>query len=220
MEKFLPMETKIDKNGIKFIFGTKCHYALEEFLARYAHTTAFAFLGRSNVGKSTLINALFGRKAARTSQTPGRTRQVNAFTFNLSEPHCDLLLFDLPGHGFAKVSKTEQKNWNILMDTFFSCASNRLALISLQDARHPEQKSDRELNRYLKNFPFDSFLVLNKMDKIKTQREKSALKKSWADFLSRHQQYKSVFQVSALKGSGIEELENALITHALEKIPC
>ena len=211
------METKIDKGSIKFIFGTKDPYALEEFLARHAHTTAFAFIGRSNVGKSTLINALFGRKAARTSQTPGRTRQVNAFSFNLSEPHTELLLFDLPGHGFAKVSKAEQKNWNILMDTFFSCASNQLALVCLQDARHPEQKSDKELERYLKKFPFDSFLVLNKMDKVKTQREKSALKKSWADFLSRHQRYKSVFQVSALKGNGMEELENTLITYALEK---
>ena len=212
------MEKKIDKNSIKFIFGTNNPTALEEFLARHPHTTAFAFLGRSNVGKSTLINALFGRRAARTSQTPGRTRQVNAFSFNLKEePQTELLLFDLPGHGFAKVSKTEQKNWNILMDTFFYRASNKLALICLQDARHPEQQSDRELNRYLKNFPFESFLVLNKMDKVKTQREKSALKKSWADFLSRHQQYKSAFQVSALKGNGIEELETALITHALEK---
>ena len=210
------MGTNIDKNSIKFIYGTKCHHALEVFLSQHIHTAGFALLGRSNVGKSTLINALFGRKAARTSKTPGRTRQVNVFAFQLEENPAPFLLFDLPGHGFAKVSKTEQKNWQLLMDTFFACTGNNTALICLQDARHPEQKSDKELYRYLNNIALDSFLVLNKIDKIKTQREKSALKKSWMDILSRYRRFKNIFQVSAQKKLGIEELESALTTHLLE----
>ena len=212
------MGTNIDKNSIKFIYGTKCHNALEVFLSQHIRTPSLALLGRSNVGKSTLINALFGRKAARTSKTPGRTRQVNIFTFQLEECAPSLLLFDLPGHGFAKVSKSEQQNWQLLMDTFFACAGPLTALICLQDARHPEQKEDRELYRYLKNFALESFLVLNKMDKIKTQREKSVLKKAWMEILSRHQWFKNIFQVSAQKNLGMESLESALVAHLLEKV--
>ena len=211
------MSTNIDKNSIKFIFGAKCCDALSDFLSRHPHATGFALLGRSNVGKSTLINALFGRKAAHTSQTPGRTRQINAFTFQLKGSPLTHLLFDLPGYGFAKVSKGEQRNWRMLMDTFFSHIDGRPALICLQDARHPDQKSDRELYRYLESVPLDSFLVLNKIDKIKTQREKSVLNKSWRGILSRNKEFKNIFQVSALKKTGIEELENALGTYILDQ---
>ena len=89
-------------------------------------------------------------------------------------------------------------------------------MICLQDARHPDQKSDRELYRYLKNFPQNSFLVLNKIDKIKTQREKHVLKEAWKDILSRHKEFKKIFQISAHKKTGIEELESALLTHILD----
>ena len=210
------MGTNIEKNSIKFIFGTKCCIALSDFLSRHSQTIGFAFLGRSNVGKSSLLNAIFGRKAARISQTPGRTRQVNVFSFRLNESPREHLLFDLPGYGFAKVSKEEQKNWQALMDTFFLHIGEAQALICLRDARRPEQESDRELFRYLQNFPQDSFLVLNKIDKIKTQREKFALKKSLMEILSKNQRYKNIFQVSAHKRTGIEELESALVAHILD----
>ena len=212
------MERNIQKNSINFIFGTKEPDALEDFLSRHSHTAGLALLGRSNVGKSTLINALFGRRAARTSKTPGRTRQVNVFSFKLEERLPPLLLFDLPGYGFARVSKAEQKNWQILMNTFFSRMGDNMMPVCLWDARHPEQTGDRELYRYLENTPLDSFLVLNKIDKIKTQREKNALKKRWTEILSQYRGFKNIFQVSAQKNIGIPQLENALATHLLDKI--
>ena len=97
--------------------------ALEIFsIPAYPHAIGFALLGRSNVGKSTLINALFGRKAARTSKTPGRTRQINVFTFQLERifksPFFSLTSPDMV---LPKFPKAEQKNWQLLMDTFFNC---------------------------------------------------------------------------------------------------
>ena len=102
------------------------------------------------------------------------------------------------------------------MDIFFSHISSNLALICLQDARRPGQKSDRELYRYLKSIPANSFLVLNKIDKIKTQREKSVLDKAWKDILSGNKEFKNIFKISAQKKIGIEELEYALIAHLLD----
>jgi GTP-binding protein len=101
-----------------------------------------AFAGRSNVGKSSLINRLLGRRGlARTSSTPGRTRTINFYTVN------DAFLFaDLPGYGYAKVSRALQEEWWVLVEKYLADRRPLRGVVHLTDARHPPTEQDRELH--------------------------------------------------------------------------
>lgn len=129
-----------------------------------------AFVGRSNVGKSTLINALMGRKhLVRTSNTPGRTQQINFF--NLGE---QLMLVDLPGYGYAKVSRTDTKKWGILIDAYLRERPNLMRCCVLIDSRHGVKDTDRQMVQMLDNYSMPALLVLTKTDKAsKAEREKA-----------------------------------------------
>ena len=132
-----------------------------------------AMVGRSNVGKSSLINALLGRKnLARTSNTPGKTRRINYYHIEYAIPQKEstepeqMYLVDLPGYGYAKVSKTEQANWQKHLEIYLLKRKGLLGVIQIVDIRHEPQPNDLAMAQWLShhNMPFG--LVINKADKI------------------------------------------------------
>ncbi len=128
-----------------------------------------AVAGKSNVGKSSLINMLAGnKKLARTSNEPGRTRLINYFDFN------DFVLADLPGYGFAKVSKEEKKKWALLMESFLSTEKLPL-VISLIDIRHLPTEEDVMMINYLYHYRIPFVIVATKADKIAKSKIKPQL---------------------------------------------
>lgn len=128
-----------------------------------------AFAGRSNVGKSSLINCLLQRRSlARTSNTPGRTQQINFFLVNAA-----FWFADLPGFGYAKVSKEERERWRRLIETYLRTSEDLRAVVFLMDARHGPQANDLQLLEYLLAFEVPFIPVLTKADKVnKTERVK------------------------------------------------
>jgi GTP-binding protein len=121
-----------------------------------------AMVGRSNVGKSSLINRLTGRKKlAQTSNTPGKTRLMNFYNINNT-----LSLVDLPGYGYAKVSKTMQANWQKHFQIYLSKRKNLTLVIQLIDARHGPQALDEQMLSWLESHNLPVILVLTKVDKI------------------------------------------------------
>ncbi len=122
----------------------------------------FAFVGRSNVGKSSLLNALSSRnKLARTSGTPGRTRLINIFEINKQ-----FYFVDLPGYGFAKASKKEQEVWQSLIGTYLENSIHLKRVFVLVDSRHKPSEKDEQMVRYLyvQQIPFS--IILTKTDKL------------------------------------------------------
>jgi len=128
-----------------------------------------AVSGKSNVGKSSLINMLANNsKLARTSVTPGRTRLINYFDFG------EFVLADLPGYGFAKVSKEEKKKWGELLEAFLTTQKIRL-LISLVDIRHEPTEDDKLMINYLNFYRIPFVVVATKADKLGKTRIKPSV---------------------------------------------
>ncbi len=122
----------------------------------------FAFVGRSNVGKSSLLNALCNRnKLAKTSSTPGRTRLINVFEINKS-----FQFIDLPGYGFALGSKKEQNAWQELIGTYLENSSNLLRVFVLVDIRHEPNEKDKQMLNYLYHYQIPFSIIATKTDKI------------------------------------------------------
>ncbi|NLB90187.1 MAG: YihA family ribosome biogenesis GTP-binding protein [Clostridiales bacterium] len=121
-----------------------------------------AVVGKSNVGKSSLINCLTRRnKLAKTSSTPGKTRLINIFLLN------DMFhLVDLPGYGYAKVSKQERYKWGEMMEEYFSKSAELLQVFHLVDMRHPPTKDDIQMNQYLRAYQIPFTVITTKSDKI------------------------------------------------------
>jgi GTP-binding protein len=133
-----------------------------------------AFSGRSNVGKSSLINRLMNRRnLAQTSNTPGKTRLLNFYLINRN-----LHFVDLPGYGFAKRSKAEQKAWAELIDAYLRRSERLRGLVQLIDARHDPSGDDLEMIKWLgeANFPF--VVIATKVDKISSTKKRKQLDKS------------------------------------------
>lgn len=130
-----------------------------------------AFVGRSNVGKSSLINALtYRKKLARTSNTPGRTQQINFFDLGGR-----LMLVDLPGYGYAKVSRTDTEAWGRLIDAYLADRPNLLRVCVLIDSRHGIKDTDRQMVGMLDNYHMPAQLVLTKTDKASKADKDKAL---------------------------------------------
>lgn len=126
--------------------------------------------GKSNVGKSSLINMLANqKKLAKTSVTPGRTRLINYFDFG------SFVLADLPGYGFAKVSKSEKEKWGVLLDDFLKSQNIKL-LISLVDIRHEPTSDDKMMINFLYHYQIPFVLVATKADKLPKTKIKPRLK--------------------------------------------
>lgn len=210
---------QIKRGSAQFLMGIDQVAQLDEWLAKNPGILGIALVGRSNVGKSTLINSLFGKSIARTSKTPGRTRQINIFQIELEnhESEIPLYLFDLPGYGHAQVSKQMAKNWNNLMATFFSYLSINILLLNIQDARHPNQTADQKFQDFLKEYDNETFLVFNKLDKLKTQKDRSILEKLKPQLFEQYKWVKQVFFVSAENKKGIPNLEDSIVNYLLKK---
>jgi len=131
-----------------------------------------AFLGRSNVGKSSLINLLTGSKIARVSKTPGRTRALNLFRV---EEQC--VFGDFPGFGFAAVSKQERRQWEKLIEKFLRPQYFRLA-VHIVDSRHLAMESDLQLRDWLKSSEMDFVTVFSKADKLNQKERAEATRKA------------------------------------------
>ena len=158
-----------------------------------------AFAGRSNVGKSSLLNTLFNRKGlAKVSQTPGKTTTINFFLTD------EARFVDLPGYGYAKVSKTERMRWAELIEGYFNQDRNFALVCSLIDIRHPASELDENMVRFLQDAELPYLIVLTKGDKLsksKCLQQRSAIKRQLeiADGVP-------MVITSSLKKSGMEDL--------------
>jgi GTP-binding protein len=161
-----------------------------------------AFVGRSNAGKSSLVNALTGRKSlARVSQTPGATRQINFF--NLAGR---LMLVDLPGYGFAKRSRTEAESWQEMIFSYLRGRSRLRRVALLIDARRGILESDSQVMELLDRAAVSYALVLTKADELKTGEQPRALETVAAQAAKHTAALAQVQLTSALTGIGIPEL--------------
>jgi GTP-binding protein len=156
-----------------------------------------ALVGRSNVGKSSLLNRLLGKAAARVSQTPGKTRGI--YFYETQEGH---RFADLPGAGYARVSKEERERWSVLAQALFRSGQVRLAL-RLIDSRVPDAPADRLVRAYLESLGVPTLAVATKWDKLGPRERGEARRKLEAA-------HGAVLPVSARSGEGIEELRREI----------
>ncbi len=165
-----------------------------------------AFAGRSNVGKSSLVNALTGRKTlARTSNTPGRTQELNYFTLG-QQMNLPLYMVDLPGYGYAKVSKTQVAAWTELVLTYLKGRASLRRVLLLIDARHGIKDNDREVMKMLDVAAVSYQIILTKLDKLKVAERAKMLEKTNAEIRKYVACFPLVLATSSEKGWGIEEL--------------
>jgi GTP-binding protein len=136
-----------------------------------------AFLGRSNVGKSSVINSLVGAKLARTSSTPGRTRAINFFEIRWpGKPQPELIFADLPGYGYAKISREISQEWPKFIDPYMHQRSTLALCVALIDANVPPQNSDRQLLDFLSASGRNFLLVATKSDRLSNNQLHNALR--------------------------------------------
>ena len=161
-----------------------------------------AFVGRSNAGKSSLVNALTGRKSlARVSQTPGATRQINFF--NLGGR---LMLVDLPGYGFAKRSRSEAEGWQEMIFSYLRGRSRLRRVALLIDARRGVLDSDQQVMALLDRAAVSYALVLTKADELKNADQPQALESAAAEAAKHTAALAQVELTSAFNGTGIPQL--------------
>ena len=167
-----------------------------------------AFAGKSNVGKSSLINALMNRKSlARTSAQPGKTQTINFYNINDA-----MYLVDLPGYGYAKVPKSEKTRWAEMMEGYFNSDRNIKLVVQLVDMRHPPTADDMQMLSFLQANGYDFAVALTKCDKLKKKefasRWESVQKE--LDFVPTSR----LIPFSSVSGAGAEELLAVLRAYA------
>ena len=163
-----------------------------------------AFAGRSNVGKSSLLNRLIHRKKfARVSNTPGRTREVNFFKVNGS-----FVLVDLPGYGYARISKEKRAEWKPLIESYLRGSSQLRGIVQLLDARHDPTNDDRQMLDFLGELGVPTIVVLTKIDKLRPSERKQRLA-----VLSQSLQLDDdqMIPFSATTGEGRDDLAEAMV---------
>ena len=172
-----------------------------------------AFAGRSNVGKSSLLNLITGRKSlARVSGSPGKTRTINfyrcAFRNDSDEQNRFFRIVDLPGYGFARVSKSETEKWGSMMESYLEHRDNLVKVIQLVDIRHKPSAQDVQMYDYLRYYGLHGIVVATKADKI-SGNEKAKNIKLIRQTLGMEKS-ELVIPVSALKKTGEQELLDAI----------
>lgn len=193
----------MDINNVNFIMSCGISSQLPE-----PTKPEVVFSGRSNVGKSSLINKLTNRKGlARVSATPGKTATINFFSLK------EFMLVDLPGYGYAKVSRDEKERWAELVEGYFADARSFALIVQICDIRHKPSADDIQMIKYLYDLNFPFIVVLTKKDKLnKTELAKQL--DFYRDLLSEYGV--EMFPFSALNGEGTEEIR-AVIDKYLEK---
>lgn len=167
----------------------------------------YAFVGRSNVGKSSLINALTNHsKLAKTSSTPGKTQLINHFLIDDS-----WYLVDLPGYGYAKVSKKEREKFDAMMKGYLSERENLVCTFVLIDSRIDPQKNDLEFMEWLGENQVPFVMVFTKADKVKPQQKENFLKKYQSEMAKVWEFMPEHFFTSSAKKEGLEELHGYIM---------
>lgn len=160
-----------------------------------------AFAGRSNVGKSSLLNKLFNRKSlARVSSVPGKTITINFYDVD------SVNFVDLPGYGYAKVAKTEKERWSDLMEGYFNSNRNIKLVVQLVDMRHPPTKDDMIMMDFLLKTGYEFIVVMTKSDKLKKKKDYNSRlegSKNEMPFISSER----IIPFSAENGEGLEKIK-------------
>lgn len=197
------------------LFAGPCYFMLGVAALSQLPDASFpeiAFAGRSNVGKSTLVNALTNRKTlAKTSNTPGRTQQLNYF--NLGDR---LHMVDMPGYGYAKVSKDKRDDWTQLIFDFLRGRATLRCVFILIDSRHGLKDTDIELMKMLDETAVQYRIILTKTDKVKSQELKKVSEKIIAGLKKHAAGFPAVLPTSAEKGMGIPECRAVLASYAAQ----
>lgn len=161
-----------------------------------------AFLGRSNVGKSSVINSLLGTKIAKTSSTPGRTRSINFFEVRWpGKPQPELVFADLPGYGYAKVPKEIAASWSAFIEPYLKERKTLALCVALVDLNVPPQENDKQLLEYLDGTGRKTLIIGTKADKLSGNTLRRAL-----EIFSRTAPNARVLPYSARTGAGRDEL--------------
>jgi GTP-binding protein len=198
------------------LFRRQCDFisaaaAVEQLPAVAAPEVAFA--GRSNVGKSSLINTLTNRaRLARTSRTPGRTQQLNFFAIG-----DEVRLVDLPGYGYAAVARQKIAAWTALTLAYLRSRPTLLRVFLLVDARHGLKGGDRDMMDHLDQVAVSYQIVLTKSDELKLGQTQAMMKATLAAIRQRPAAYPQVLMTSARTGAGISELRAVIAQLLLER---
>lgn len=190
-----------------------------EFLKSSAHPREcpdadrpeYAFIGRSNVGKSSLINMLTNRKAlAKISSTPGKTQLINHFVINegvnQGETSQSWYLVDLPGFGYAKVSKKSRVKWQRTSEQFLTGRTNLMCVMMLVDSRHPAQRVDLDFMAWMGEAQLPFALIFTKVDKLNLEERATFLAAYETEMLKEWHRMPPVYITSSEKGEGRDEL--------------
>jgi GTP-binding protein len=162
-----------------------------------------AFAGRSNVGKSSLINLLLSRKIARTSGSPGKTRTINFYEINEA-----FRIVDLPGYGYTKISRSITESWGEMLEAYLQDRPNLRCVVQLVDIRHAPTEQDKQMYEWSRHYGFDGVVVATKADKLsrnETVKNLAMIRRELG-----LTQNDKLFPVSALKRTGTAELEAEL----------
>lgn len=189
----IAIKMRYDKAEFKCAYGTFAQLPPSDL-------PEIAFAGRSNVGKSSLLNKLFNRKSlARVSSVPGKTVTINFYRVDKAN------FVDLPGYGYAKVAKTEKKRWAEMLEGYFNSDRNIKLVVQLIDMRHPPTADDIMMLEFLESNGYDYIVVMTKSDKLNKTEYKNRLEsvKKELDFVPEDR----LIPFSSVKGEGAEKIK-------------
>lgn len=210
----LHIEDTVRAETARLLFEKECKFvagANNIDVLPFSESPEIAFAGRSNVGKSSLLNALTRQtRLARTSQTPGRTQQINFFDLSGK-----LMLVDLPGYGYARASRSRIKGWNKLIHQYLRGRPNLMRVCLLIDSRHGLKDNDEMLMVELDKAAVIYQIILTKCDKTSAAKRQSIISNLIKTFPQHPAAHTSILETSAAKGDGLIKLRKELAALAV-----